>query len=64
MKKSCGELINEIVGPAGSTSVGAFSCRGWDEEPCWLLDDWAEAGWIQAEARKKNAAESAPTTLQ
>jgi hypothetical protein len=49
--KTCSELISEMVGPAGSTSKGAFSCTNPSEEDeprlspdCLsesLLVDWA-----------------------
>ena len=68
MKKSWGELMSEIVGPAGSTIVGAFSWRGCDEEPCWLLEDWL-GDWDVADCtlpamRRQTAAGRAITTLQ
>src|ERR1700688_1471917 len=54
------ELTSEMVGPAGSTSEGAFSCGAWDYELCrgagWLLlEACASAGLVKEPARRKTA---------
>jgi hypothetical protein len=53
MRKTGSELTSEMVGPAGSTSEGAFSCTKacGEDELCpapgdleeLLLEDWAQA---------------------
>jgi hypothetical protein len=48
MMKTGSSLTRDIVGPAGSTSDGAFSCRGCEDELCrggggLLLEDCAPA---------------------
>ncbi len=66
MTKTGSELTSEMVGPAGSTSEGAFSRGGSaceEEELCWpldeLLEDWA---WLTADkspaSRHETAAEN------
>jgi hypothetical protein len=40
IRKTGSELVSEIVGPAGSTSDGAFSCTkpwGCEEDALWPL---------------------------
>ena len=43
MRKTGSELTSEMVGPAGSISVGAFSCwKGCEDELCPFADLGAE----------------------
>jgi hypothetical protein len=40
MVKTDSSLTSEMVGPAGSTSEGAFSCTiAGEEEELWLLEE-------------------------
>jgi hypothetical protein len=68
MRKTGSELISEMVGPAGSTSEGAFSrayageeeefCPGPEELEELALEDWARAeGKGRAANRQRRAAE-------
>jgi hypothetical protein len=62
MAKTGSELTREMVGPAGSTSEGAFSCTGWEDELCrsddgLLLEDCAKAtGAIRSAAAEMRMA--------
>lgn len=65
--KTCSEGTSEMVGPAGSTSEGAFSCCAGPvedelDEPCCLdellSDDWACAGAGQEPANRTKTAET------
>jgi hypothetical protein len=69
MRKTGSALTSEIVGPAGSTSEGAFSrtksgeedevCPPADELAELLLEDWARAAAAARPAkRQKTAADS------
>jgi hypothetical protein len=60
MRKTGSELISEMVGPAGSTSDGAFSranaCE--EEELCPApeeLDELAPEDWARAEVERRPA---------
>jgi len=59
MRKTGSVLIIEMVGPAGSTSEGAFSCTksGDEDDVCSPLGELAElpVGWANAAAGEKQA---------
>jgi hypothetical protein len=73
MMKTGSELVSEMVGPAGSTRDGAFSCTSpcAEEEACpfpegavELLGDWAQAaaGGIDA-SRQRTATDEIAENL-
>jgi hypothetical protein len=73
MRKTGSALTSEMVGPAGSTSEGAFSrtksgeeedvCPPPDEPDELLLEDWAsaEAGAMPAKRQRTAAGRTAKT---
>jgi hypothetical protein len=62
MRKTGSELTSEMVGPAGSTSDGAFSCwKAIEEDELWLLPellaDWPKAA-LHAEPAESHKTEA------